>query len=90
VDAVARSIIEEAGYGDYFLNRLGHGIGFSVHEAPDIKGGNKRVLEKGMAFSIEPGIYLPGKFGVRIENIMVIGENGPEVINKADKGIVVV
>jgi Xaa-Pro dipeptidase len=90
VDAVARSIIEEAGYGDYFLNRLGHGIGFSVHEAPDIKGGNKRVLEKGMAFSIEPGIYLPGKFGVRIENIMIIGENGPEVINKADKGIVIV
>ncbi|MDD2573119.1 MAG: Xaa-Pro peptidase family protein [Bacillota bacterium] len=90
VDVVARNIIEEAGYGDYFLNRLGHGIGYSVHEAPDIKGGNRRVLEKGMAFSIEPGIYLPGKFGVRIENIMVIGENGPEAINKANKGIAVV
>ena len=90
VDAVSRNIIKEAGYGEYFLNRLGHGIGFSVHEAPDIKGGNKRVLEKGMAFSIEPGIYLPGKFGVRIENIMIIGKDGPEAINKANKEIVVV
>lgn len=90
VDVVSRNIIKDAGYGQYFLNRLGHGIGFSVHEAPDIKGGNKRILEKGMAFSIEPGIYLPGKFGVRIENIMVIGKNGPEAINKANKGIVVV
>jgi len=90
VDAVSRNIIKEAGYGDYFLNRLGHGIGFSVHEAPDIKGGNKRVLEKGMAFSIEPGIYLPGRFGIRIENIMIIGKDGPEAINKANKEIVVV
>ena len=90
VDAVSRNIIKEAGYGEYFLNRLGHGIGFSVHEAPDIKGGNKRVLEKGMAFSIEPGIYLPGKFGVRIENIVIIGKDGPEAINKANKELVVV
>ncbi len=90
VDVIARNVIEEEGYGKYFLNRLGHGIGFSVHEAPDIKGGNKRVLEKGMAFSIEPGIYIPGKFGVRIENIMVIGQNGPEAVNKAPKEIAVV
>jgi Xaa-Pro aminopeptidase len=90
VDIVSRNIIKEAGYGDYFLNRLGHGIGFSVHEAPDIKEGNKRTLEKGMAFSIEPGIYIPGKFGVRIENIMVMGENGPEAVNKASKEIKVV
>ena len=90
VDIVSRNIIKEAGYGDYFLNRLGHGIGFGVHEAPDIKEGNKRKLEKGMAFSIEPGIYLPGKFGIRIENIMAMTKDGPEVLNKADKGINVV
>lgn len=90
VDRVSRNIIKEAGYGDYFLNRLGHGIGFSVHEAPDIKEGNKRTLEKGMAFSIEPGIYIPGKFGIRIENIVVMSKDGPEVLNKADKGISVV
>lgn len=90
VDKVSRDIIKNAGYGEYFINRLGHGIGYSVHEAPDIKGGNKRILEKGMAFSIEPGIYIPGKFGMRIEDIVVIGKNGPEVINKSSKEIIIV
>jgi len=90
VDQVARDIIKEEGYGEYFLNRLGHGIGYSVHEAPDIKGSNSRILEKGMAFSIEPGIYLPGRFGVRIEDIVLIGEEGTEILNKANKDIVII
>ncbi|MBB6217452.1 Xaa-Pro aminopeptidase [Anaerosolibacter carboniphilus] len=90
VDQAAREIIEKAGYGENFLNRLGHGIGYGVHEAPDIKEGNGRSLEKGMAFSIEPGIYLPGKFGIRIEDIVYMGENGAEVLNKASKEIIVI
>ena len=78
VDKVARDIIVDEGYGDCFLNRTGHGIGFSVHEAPYIKPNSTLVLEEGMAFSIEPGIYIAGKFGMRVENIVVI-ENGKGV-----------
>lgn len=90
VDKVSRDVIKNAGYGDYFLNRLGHGIGYSVHEAPDIKGSNNRILEKGMSFSIEPGIYIPGKFGMRIEDIVIIGKDGPEIINKSSKELIIV
>lgn len=89
IDHVARSIITAAGYGDYFLSRLGHGIGYAGHEAPDIKGSNPRRLETGMAFSIEPGIYLPGEFGVRIEDIILMGPNGVEILNKAPKSLIV-
>ena len=78
VDAQARGVIEDKGYGDYFLNRTGHGIGFSVHEAPYIKPNSGQVLENGMAFSIEPGIYLPKTFGMRVENIILI-EDGKGV-----------
>lgn len=88
VDKAARWVIEEQGYGKYFTTRLGHGIGYSVHEAPDIKGSSDRVLEKGMAFSIEPGIYMNGKFGVRIEDIVIISQKGTEVINKFPKEII--
>jgi Xaa-Pro dipeptidase len=90
IDRVARKIIEDEGFGPYFLSRLGHGIGYAGHEAPDIKGSNHRKLEKGMAFSIEPGIYLPGEFGVRIEDIILMGPSGVEVLNKATKEIIVV
>lgn len=90
VDKAAREIIEKAGYGKYFFTRLGHGIGYSVHEAPDIKASNKRHLEKGMVFSIEPGIYMAGKFGIRIENIVAVTEDGNEVLNKASKDIVII
>lgn len=78
LDKIARDIIDGEGYAENFLNRTGHGIGFSVHEAPYIKANNPLVLEEGMAFSIEPGIYIPGKFGMRVENIVVI-ENGKGV-----------
>lgn len=90
IDKTARQVIINGGYGQYFTTRLGHGIGFSGHEAPDIKGSNHRVLEKGMAFSIEPGIYIKDKFGVRIEDIVVISKNGREVINKSSKNIIVI
>lgn len=89
VDKAARDVIEQAGYGKYFTTRLGHGIGYMGHEAPDIKGSNPRYLEKRMAFTIEPGIYLTGKFGVRIEDTLIITENGTEILNNATKDIVV-
>ncbi len=89
VDKTARSIIEKAGFGDNFINRTGHGIGVSVHEAPFIKTGNKLELKKGMAFSVEPGIYIPGEFGIRIEDIVVVTENGREILNKFSNKIIV-
>ncbi|MBC7320363.1 aminopeptidase P family protein, partial [bacterium] len=81
VDRAARDLIIQAGYGQYFLNRTGHGIGISVHEAPYIRTGNKQILEQGMSFSIEPGIYLKDRFGMRIEDIVVVEEREPEVLN---------
>ncbi len=68
IDYAARSVIEKAGYGEYFNHRLGHGLGMSVHEFPSIMEGNDLVIEEGMCFSVEPGIYIPGKVGVRIED----------------------
>jgi Xaa-Pro aminopeptidase len=90
VDAAARSVIEAAGYGDYFVHRTGHGIGLETHEDPYIVTGNTETLEPGMAFSIEPGIYLPGQHGARIEDIVVCGETSGERVNLRPRGLVVV
>lgn len=76
VDRAARQVIERAGYGEFFIHRTGHGLGLEVHEPPYIVGGNDAVLRPGMTFTIEPGIYLPGKGGVRIEDDVVITEEG--------------
>jgi Xaa-Pro aminopeptidase len=76
VDAAARGVIEKAGYGEYFTHRLGHGIGLDYHEDPYIVKGNRLPLAPGMAFSDEPGIYLPGKFGIRTEDILFMKESG--------------
>lgn len=81
VDAAARTIIEEAGYGPQFFHRTGHGIGVSVHEAPYIVRGNNEPLQPGNCFSVEPGIYLPGRLGVRIENIVTVTQDGCRSLN---------
>ena len=81
VDAAARDVIAAAGYGDRFVHRTGHGIGLESHEEPYIVSGNTEVLEPGMAFSIEPGIYVPGRHGARIEDIVVCGETEGERVN---------
>jgi Xaa-Pro aminopeptidase len=81
VDHAARSVIEAAGYGKFFPHRPGHGLGFQGHEPPFIRSGDKEVLEEGMVFSIEPGIYLPGRFGVRLEIIVAVTREGADLIN---------
>jgi Xaa-Pro aminopeptidase len=90
VDAACRRVITEAGYGEYFIHRTGHGIGMDGHEAPYLVEGNERPLEAGMAFSIEPGIYLPGELGVRIEDICVASDDGLLVLNQADRSLIAV
>ena len=90
IDKVSRDLIADAGYGEFFTTRLGHGIGFMGHEAPDIKVSNPRKLEKGMAFTIEPGINLPGKFGMRVEDVVAITENGTEILNKSTHDLIIV
>jgi Xaa-Pro aminopeptidase len=90
VDRAARRIIADAGYGDYFVHRTGHGIGMEEHEDPYIVEGNERRLEAGHAFSVEPGIYVPGRWGMRLEDIVVATEAGPEALNTSDHALVVV
>jgi Xaa-Pro aminopeptidase len=90
IDAIARDIIAEAGYGPNFIHRTGHGIGLEVHEDPYLVKGNEQPLEAGHAFSVEPGIYLQGRYGARIEDIMVCGQDGPDVLNQAPRELLVV
>lgn len=89
VDAAARSIIAEAGYGDYFVHRTGHGIGLQEHEEPWIVAGNGTTLEPGMCFSVEPGIYMPGRHGARIEDIVTVTAHGVERLNVIPTELVV-
>lgn len=90
VDKAARDIITNEGYGQYFINRTGHGIGLAVHEAPYIKNGNKQVLKTGMCFSIEPGIYIPGKFGMRVEDIVMVDKDRARVFNNSNRDMTIV
>jgi len=90
VDAAARDVITDAGYGDRFIHRTGHGIGVEAHEDPYVVAGNDLPLQPGHAFSIEPGIYLPGRFGLRLEDIVVATAAGPERLNEAPRDLAVV
>ena len=89
VDAAARDVIAEAGFGDAFFHRTGHGVGLEEHEEPYIVAGNAERLEAGMTFSVEPGIYLPGRFGMRIEDIVAVTDTGVERLNNAPRNPVV-
>jgi Xaa-Pro aminopeptidase len=82
VDEAARNVIAAAGYGEFFTHRTGHGLGLEGHEPPYLTETSETVLEEGMVFSIEPGIYLPGKFGVRLEEIVVLEKDGPRIVSK--------
>ncbi|MFG2820091.1 M24 family metallopeptidase [Kitasatospora sp. NPDC048365] len=90
VDRVARAVITEAGYGEYFIHRVGHGIGLTTHEPPYMVEGEEQPLVPGMCFSIEPGIYLPGRFGVRIEDIVTVTGDGGRRFNSTPHELAVV
>ncbi len=90
VDAAARDVLAGEGLAEWFVHRTGHGIGLSVHEEPYIVAGNDITLEPGMAFCVEPGIYFPGKWGARIEDIVIVTEDGVEPVNRRPHDLVVV
>ncbi len=90
IDRAARAVIEEAGYGDAFIHRTGHGIGLATHEEPYIVDGNDLLLEPTMTFSVEPGIYVAGRFGMRIEDIVAVTESGVESFNNSRRDLVLV
>ncbi len=90
VDAAARDVLAEAGLAEYFVHRTGHGIGLSVHEEPYIVAGNAMPLAEGMAFSVEPGVYFPGRWGARIEDIVIVTADGVQPVNNRSHDLVVV
>jgi Xaa-Pro aminopeptidase len=90
IDRVARDAIASAGYGPFFIHRTGHGLGLEIHEPPYIVGGNGDALVEGMVFSIEPGVYLPGRFGVRIEDTVAVTDRGAERLNGATHELCIV
>ena len=90
VDDAARRVITDAGYGDFFMHRTGHGMGVEGHETPYITSTSQTVLDEGMVFSIEPGIYLPGRFGVRLEDIVILRADGPEIFSDLPRDVTVI
>lgn len=89
IDGAARKVIQDAGYGSYFGHSFGHSLGIDIHEAPNAAPGNDKPMPEGAVVSAEPGIYLPGKFGVRIEDVMILRPDGAQVITKAPKALLV-
>ena len=89
VDHATRRTLEATGYGDYFIHRTGHGLGLDVHESPWIMAGNDQVLAEGMVFSVEPGVYLPGRFGIRIEDIVAVTASGVRTLTGFDHQLVI-
>lgn len=90
VDEAARKVLRQAGLGRYFTHSTGHGVGLEIHEAPKVATGQKEVLRSGMVITIEPGVYFPGKWGVRIEDMVVVSENGCEVLTPTSKDFLAV
>ncbi|WP_299948328.1 Xaa-Pro peptidase family protein [uncultured Ruegeria sp.] len=90
VDLAARKVITDAGYGEFFVHRTGHGLGTEVHEPPYITTSSDAVLDEGMVFSIEPGIYLPGQFGIRLEEIVILRKDGPEILSDLSRDLVTI
>jgi Xaa-Pro aminopeptidase len=90
VDRAARSVIEAAGHGEHFFHRTGHGIGLEVHEDPYVVEGNEALMTSGQTFSVEPGIYLEGRYGARIEDIVVCRPDGAESLNAVERSLIVV
>ena len=90
VDAAARSVIENEGYGEFFFHRTGHGLGSEVHEPPYINGSSEVMLDEAMVFSIEPGIYLPGEFGIRLEEIVILRNDGPEILSGLPRDVQII
>ncbi|MBQ7230436.1 MAG: M24 family metallopeptidase, partial [Oscillospiraceae bacterium] len=90
IDGAARKVITDAGYGEYFGHGYGHSLGLEVHEGPNPNPGNANPMPAGAVCSAEPGIYIPGKFGVRIEDVTIVRENGCEIITKSPKNLIIV
>jgi Xaa-Pro aminopeptidase len=89
VDTAARGVITRAGYGQYFVHRTGHGLGLEGHEPPYLTSTSETILEEGMVFSIEPGIYLPDRFGVRLEEIVILEKEGPRIVSRLPRDVVI-
>lgn len=89
IDAVARGRIEDAGYGSYFAHGTGHGVGLEVHEPPRLSGRDDTVLEEGMVVTVEPGVYIPGLWGVRIEDTVLVEKDGCEILTKMSKDLAI-
>jgi Xaa-Pro dipeptidase len=90
VDRAARRVLVDAGWGEWFIHRTGHGIGLDAHEDPYLVEGNAEILQPGMAFSIEPGIYVAGRWGMRIEDIVVCTADGSETLNNSPRDLAIV
>ncbi|MEP3198041.1 MAG: Xaa-Pro peptidase family protein [Lentilitoribacter sp.] len=90
VDDAARGVIEDAGYGEYFVHRTGHGMGIEGHEPPYITSSSQTILQEGMVFSIEPGIYLPGRFGIRLEDIVILRADGAEILSSMPREAILI
>jgi len=90
IDAAARKVLRKAGLGKYFTHSTGHGVGLEIHEAPRVAAGQTQLLQPGMVITVEPGVYFPGKWGVRIEDMVAVNQGGCEVLTPTSKDFLAV